>query len=125
MTADPTAGQWIGPRGTTNREEIPVSQPEPSGWELMRSLTQMREDFREDLNDVKTDINGIGSKIDGLGKGFVTRTEFDGLAGKVEEIVERTDKRTDRNVTIWLAIGVAAFSSLVSILLFVFGVLTK
>lgn len=92
-----------------------MTQSEPGGWELKRSIDQLRDDMRDDLNEVKADINGLGAKLDSLDKRFVTYSDHRALAARVGNLEAATSKRGDRTVTIWLAIGIAALSAVLGV----------
>ncbi|GAB2970353.1 hypothetical protein [Nocardioides montaniterrae] len=100
-----------------------MTATEPNGWELKRSIDQLRSDVekkldanradaKEDTNEVRSDINGVGSKIDGLYRVFASVSEVNALAGRVATLESRADKRSERMTTIWLGIGLTAFTSL-------------
>lgn len=88
---------------------------EPGGWELKRGLDQLRTDVREDIADLKSDVASVSAKFDAMSQIYVTHREHSGLATRVENIEKAADKRTDRGITIWLAVGIALLSSLTSV----------
>jgi len=98
---------------------------EPGGWELKRGLDQLRADIREDVADLKSDIAGVAARLDAMDARYVTHREHNGLALRVEKLENGAERRTDRTITIWLALGLAAFSSLTSIGITVFQVIGK
>lgn len=98
---------------------------EPGGWELKRSIDQLRVDSREDTADLKADVAGVSAKLDNLDQRFTTKEEHRALSGRVAKVEKAAEKRTDRSLTIWLAIGLATFSSLVSIALAIVNVLVR
>jgi hypothetical protein len=100
-----------------------MTATEPNGWELKRSIDQLRSDQKDDLSDLKSDVNGIGTKIDNLGSTYVTRSEHNGLATRVKTLEEKTEKRTDRNITIWLAVGTSMFSVLAMVVMGIFTIM--
>jgi hypothetical protein len=100
-----------------------MNATEPNGWELQRSIDQLRADQKDDLGDLKSDVSGIGAKIDRLGATYVTRNEHAALAGRVTTLEEKTEKRTDRNITIWLAVGTAMFSVIAMVVMGIFQIM--
>lgn len=98
---------------------------EPGGWELKRGLDQLRTDVRDDLADLKSDVAGVAGRLDAMDQRYVTHREHVGVVGRVEKLEQANEKRTDRNITIWLAIGLSALSSLTSIGISVFTALGK
>lgn len=102
-----------------------MTATEPGGWELKRSIDQLRNDVRDDIGDLKTDVNGVGSKLDSLDKRYVPHSDHNNLARRVDVLEQATAKRTDRNLTIWLTLGVAFFGNLVSVALAIFAVVTR
>lgn len=97
----------------------------PGGWELKRGMDQLRADMRDDNTELKADVAGIAAKIDNLPERFVTHKEHNSLTNRVTKLEQSGEKRTDRSITIWLAIGLAALSSLVSIALTIVNALVK
>jgi len=98
---------------------------EPGGWELKRGMDQLRADLRDDVADLKGDVGGIAARLDAMDARYVSHREHSNLAARVEKLESGAEKRTDRNITIWLGIGIAAFSSLTSVALAVFALLTR
>ena len=92
-----------------------MTQSEPGGWELKRSIDQLRADNRDDFEEIKADLNGLGMKLDGLDKRYVTHSVHDALKARVTSLEAATSKRGDRTVTIWLAIGIAALSAVLGV----------
>lgn len=98
---------------------------EPGGWELKRGLDQLRTDIRDDVADLKGDVAGVAARLDAMDARYVSHREHAGLAARVEKLETGAEKRTDRNITIWLAIGLAALSSLTSIGITLFQAIGK
>jgi hypothetical protein len=89
------------------------SGTEPNGWELKRGLDQLRADMREDMTDLKTDVAGVAAKIEAMDSRYVTHLA--GVVRRVENVEKASEKKSDRSMTILLALGVCALSSMVSI----------
>jgi hypothetical protein len=113
-----------------------MSGTEPNGWELKRSIDQLRADTvkrlddnraeaKEDQAEVKATLSSLGDKLDGLGSIYVTRTEFDGLVGQVKDVKAAGAKRSERSLTIWIAIGGTACASVTAIATTVIGILAQ
>jgi len=72
--------------------------PEPSNWELGRSIAR-----------VENAVNGLGArleaKFDGLAATYVTRPEHDNLVTQVQDLKTGNEKRLDRVFNVWLAMG--------------------
>lgn len=98
---------------------------EPGGWELKRGMDQLRADLRDDVADLKGDVAGVAARLDAMDARYVSHREHSNLATRVEKLEGAGEKRTDRNITIWLGIGVAAFSSLTSTALSIFAFVTR
>lgn len=102
-----------------------TSPTEPGGWELKRGLDQLRSDMRDDFNGLKGDVGGIAGRLDSMDARYVTHREHTGLVTRVNKLEDGAEKRSDRSITIWLAIGIAVLSSLTSIVIAVFQLLGK
>lgn len=74
-----------------------MSGTEPNGWELKRSIDQVRDDNKEDFAEVKAGNKALSDKIDNLGTIYVTRTEHGALTARVTTIeTERKAEATAR-----------------------------
>lgn len=106
-----------------------MTATEPNGWELKRSIDQMREDFREDLTDLKADLSDIGNKIDSkfddLERRFPTRSDHNALVGRVATLETNAAKRSERTSTQWLAWGTTTFAALVGVIMGVVALVVK
>lgn len=97
-----------------------MTATEPNGWELKRSIDQLREDVgkriddsraeaKEDGVEVKAALASLSVKLDGQ----PTRAELASVVTRVDKLEERAEKRSERSVTIWLGIGIAVVTSAV------------
>lgn len=117
-----------------------MSTTEPNGWELKRSIDQLRADVekkldanradaKEDTKELSADINGIGTKIDAkfddLERRFPTRSDHNALVARVTTLETRADKRSERTSTQWLAWGTTAFAALVAVVMGVIALVSR
>ena len=99
-----------------------MTATEPNGWELKRSLDQMREDAKEDRNDLKDSIDALGARLEKKLDALPTSSDLQAMGarvgvveGRMTTLEQRADKRSEKASTQWLMWGIAILGALTSI----------